>query len=136
MSTVPFWMNVSRFGVVDSLNSILLWASLREPPKMAWAMSLAISTSKPSTLPVLGFFWPRPGWSNLVPTTILPLACRFAMVEPAANVGLVVVGPDVVLDWPPLLVSVFLSLPHADAISDRPTTAVRTAQPLLRMLLL
>src|SRR6266581_5941242 len=54
---------------------------------MPWATSLAISTSKPSMAPVSGFFSPKSDWSNLVPTVILPAACRRAMVVPAAKVG-------------------------------------------------
>src|SRR6266404_4920444 len=54
---------------------------------MPWATSLAISTSKPSMAPVSGFFSPKSGWSNLVPTVTLPAACRRAIVVPAAKVG-------------------------------------------------
>src|SRR3954470_3413128 len=81
---------------------------------MALAMRLAISTSKPSTLPVVGFFRPNSGWSNLVPTTILPFFWRASMAEPAGNVG-GALGVSV------FDVSLFLSLPHAAA--NIPTAA-------------
>src|SRR4051812_21284784 len=98
----------------------LLWASSNvtlpsmSSPKMPLAMILAISTSKPSGWP-LSALLPNRGWSNLVPTVILPFCWRAAMVVPAANVG----GGAAV---PPLLLE--LSLPHAGAASSaRLTTA-------------
>ena len=74
MSTVPFSMTVSRTAETASVKLILLATLAGVPPKMPTAICLAISTSKPSSWPVVGFFRPNPGWSNLVPTLILPRA--------------------------------------------------------------
>ena len=79
MSTSPFWMNDSRLADTVSTNSMAS-ASM---PSFA-AMSVAISTSKPSGTP-LGFSRPNPGWSNLVPTVMAPASERVAMVEPSGN---------------------------------------------------
>ena len=60
------------------------------------AMSLAISTSKPSTSSLVGFFSPNSGWSNLVPTMILPVVLdaghRGARRELGAGLGAAVVS--------------------------------------------
>src|SRR5438034_9849158 len=105
-------MNGSRFLDTASTKLILLAAFWAVPPKMPTATSLAISTSNPSTWPVVGFFNPKPGWSNLVPTVSLPLAWMAAMVVPAANLGAAAVVAVVLF---------FLLLPQAAE-----TTASRT----------
>src|SRR5665647_2205243 len=51
------------------------------------AMILATSTSKPASSPSRPLR-PNPGWSNLVPTFILPAAEMVAMVVPASKLGL------------------------------------------------
>src|SRR5688500_7363112 len=50
------------------------------------AMILATSTSKPSTSPSR-FSSPKPGWSILVPTRIVPASASSAIVVPASNSG-------------------------------------------------
>src|ERR1700730_10687059 len=87
---------------------------------MPWATSLAISTSKPSMAPVSGFFSPKRGWSNLVPTVILPAAWRRAIVVPAAKVGPGVGLAEVV---------VFLEQPAA---ATSPTASSGTASKRIR----
>src|SRR6478609_2127392 len=60
-----FWISVSRCPYGDSFHSIL---SSLNPSCLA--TYFATSTSKPLIVPS-GFFSPRPGWSNLVPMTIV-----------------------------------------------------------------
>ena len=79
MSTLPSWMNGSRFADTDSTHLILSSAM----PSLA-AMSLPISTSKPSGSP-LGPRRPNSGWSNFVPIVIEPLSAILAIVVPALN---------------------------------------------------
>ena len=81
MSTVPSWMNGSRFFDTDSTNSIFTLLPI------AATMSFAISTSKPSTSPLVGFLSPKPGWSNFTPTLIDPACWMRAIVVPAADVS-------------------------------------------------
>ena len=85
MSTWPFWMNGSRLAETVSVQ-VMFSASM---PSFA-AMSLAISTSKPSGSSVCGFSRPKPGWSILVPTVIFPASFSRAIVVPGveADVGL------------------------------------------------
>src|SRR6266540_532469 len=99
-------MNGSRLAETDSTNSILLGSMPISP-----VMILAISTSKPSSLPSR-FFWPNSGWSNLVPTLTLSACCSLAMVEPAGKLT-----PS--LTWAPPS----LSPPQALATSIKAITA-------------
>src|SRR5690349_1706909 len=80
MFTWPFWMNGSRLADTVSVH-LILSASMPSLP----AMILAISTSKPSGFWACGLSRPKPGWSNLVPTVMVPASCSWAMVEPAGN---------------------------------------------------
>ena len=80
MSTWPFWMNGSRLADTVSTHSM----SSSAMPSLA-AMILAISTSKPSGTCVFGLSRPKPGWSNLVPTVIVPASFSSAIVVPASN---------------------------------------------------
>src|SRR6185369_8647496 len=63
--TWSFWISVSRCPDGDSFHSIL---SSLNPSCLA--TYFATSTSKPLMVPS-GFFNPSPGWSNLVPMTIV-----------------------------------------------------------------
>lgn len=77
-STVPLCRNGTR-----SLDTVCTqWMSLI-PSR--FAISLAISMSKPSTLPVTRLRKPTPGWSVFTPTVIDPAACNRAIAVPAGN---------------------------------------------------
>ena len=105
-------MNGSRLADTDSTKLM----SMSGP--MASTMSLAISTSKPSTSPDVGFFRPKPGWSNFTPTVIDPASAMRAIVVPASNVGSV--ASDVVVSS----VAVSSSSPQAAAPTRRATPIV------------
>ena len=113
MSTVPSWRNGSRFFETDSTYSIFTFVPI------AATISLAISTSKPSTSPVVGFFRPKPGWSNFTPTLMVPAFWMRAIVEPVGKVACVVLLPDAAFVD-------FLSLPHDTSTNASPTTNART----------
>ena len=81
MSTWPFSMNGSRFA--DTVSTHSMFSSSMPSSD---AMIFAISTSKPTGTPS-GPTSPKSGWSNLVPTVIVPASASSAMVVPASNVG-------------------------------------------------
>src|SRR5690349_2230518 len=80
-STLPCSINGSRLADTVSDHSILSAGM----PSLA-AISLPISTSKPTGLPSRPT-WPKSGWSYLVPILMVPAEESFSMVVPAANVG-------------------------------------------------
>src|SRR3954453_16483392 len=109
MSTVPFWMNVSRLA--ETASTKLICSGFR--PRSA-AMILPISTSKPVYLPPAGSFSPIPGWSILMPMVILPALFSFSIVVPAAKdaeVATVTDGAGPLSPEP----SAFLALVQADS---------------------
>src|SRR4030095_11762870 len=71
----------SRLAETASENTTLSGAMSISP-----AISLAISTSKPSGLPSR-FLSPKRGWSNLVPTLTVPASLSLAMVVPSAKLA-------------------------------------------------
>jgi hypothetical protein len=79
-STWPFTMKDSRLAETVSVQVI----PSSGIPSLA-AMSLPISTSKPSGVLVVGLSRPNPGWSNLVPMVIFPASFSSAIVVPASN---------------------------------------------------
>src|SRR5918995_1712684 len=110
-------MNGSRLAETASTQVILSAAMPISP-----AISLAISTSKPSGLPSR-FLSPNSGWSNLVPTRTAPASWSRAMVVPSAKLA-----PS--LTWPPSPPS--SSPPQAAAASVRTSTvpASRIQRPI------
>src|SRR5215212_3683687 len=74
-------MNGSRLAETVS-TQVMLSAEMPISP----AISLAISTSKPSGLPCR-FLRPNRGWSNLVPTVTLPADLSRAMVVPSGKLA-------------------------------------------------
>src|SRR3954469_14455861 len=120
-STLPSWITDSRTFDTDSTKSTL--PSMLSP-KMPLAMALATSTSKPCTWPVVGFLRPNSGWSNLVPTVILPFFWSVSMVEPAGKVGAFLVVVAEVAE------SFLLLLPHAPATSASARTEARAPHHL------
>src|SRR3954452_4294978 len=120
MSTLPCLMNCSRLAETVSTHSILS-AGI---PKLA-AISLPISTSKPTGLPSRPF-WPKSGWSNLVPMVILPADESLAMVESAAKLGFSATGGLVVVEeLPPQALRVSASA--AEAATRRDFLRVKNA---------
>src|SRR5215212_9686422 len=103
-------MNGSRLAETASTNSTLSGAMPISP-----AISLAISTSKPSGLPSR-FLRPNSGWSNLVPTLTVPASLSLAMVVPSAKLA-----PE--LTWPPPSPPPLSSPPQAAAARVRASTA-------------
>ena len=81
MSTRFCSRNGSRLAETASTNSM----SSSAMPSFA-AMILAISTSKPSGSPDRPLR-PNSGWSNFVPTVILPASASSAMRLPASKLG-------------------------------------------------
>jgi hypothetical protein len=79
MSTWSFWMNASRLA--ETVSTKVMPSS--GMPSFA-AISLPISTSKPSGVPD-GFSRPKPGWSYLVPIVMAPASFSSAIVVPASN---------------------------------------------------
>ena len=84
----------------------------------SFTISFATSTSKPSGLPDRPF-WPKPGWSNLVPTLIFWALFSRSMVLPAAKSLL-----------PAPVPSSSLSPPQADRPSARVAAAATAATRL------
>src|SRR6478752_1031771 len=120
MSTLPCLMNSSRLAETVSTQSILSAGM----PSLA-AISLPISTSKPTGLPSRPF-WPKSGWSNLVPMVILPAEESLAMVESAAKLGFSATGGLVVVEeLPPQALR--LSASAADAATRRDFLRVKNA---------
>src|SRR6478609_5772962 len=120
MSTLPCLMNCSRLAETVSTHSILSAGM----PSLA-AISLPISTSKPTGLPSRPF-WPKSGWSNLVPMVILPAEESLAMVESAAKLGFSATGGLVVVEeLPPQALR--LSASAADAATRRDFLRVKNA---------
>jgi hypothetical protein len=72
-------MKDSRLADTVSFHSIPSGAMPSSP-----ATILATSTSKPSGTPC-GLARPKPGWSNLVPTVIVPASASSAILLPAGN---------------------------------------------------
>ena len=120
MSTVPFWMNGSRFLETVSTNSILS-AGMPSWP----AMILPTSMSKPSGLPVEGFLLPMPGWSYFTPILMAPAELRRSIVVPASKDGSLTTSYASESVVPPLPRSVSLS-PHA--VSARESAATPAAR--------
>ena len=60
---------------------------------------LAISTSKPSGLPSRPLS-PNSGWSNFVPTRMVPAAASLAIVEPSGKVAPLATGGALGADEP------------------------------------
>src|SRR6478752_3859377 len=119
-STLPCSMKGSRLAETVSDHSILSAGM----PSLA-AISLPISTSKPTGLPSRPF-WPKSGWSNLVPMVILPAEESLAMVESAGKLGFSATGGLVVVEeLPPQALR--LSASAAEAATRRDFLRVKNA---------
>jgi len=85
-------------------------------------MILATSTSKPVSLPSRPLS-PNPGWSNLVPTFILPAAEILAMVVPASRLGFAATFGASVLSEPQAL--------RVRAATAKPATTILRLCPIV-----